>query len=168
MGIFDGHHFRDIKCRDKTSVDIDHAAEFKMSTDEFFAQIQPNKVFDIIYIDANHNYDYVLRDFNNSVKHLNKKGLLFVHDMIPPNEEHTKEYYCGDAFKLLYFIQHHTDIEWYSMRTDYGLTLFINPECLLPDDNIKYISYSDFMNHLDLKRVIQPLDIMEKAKGVIT
>ena len=38
LGVRDGLHFQDIKCKVKTSVDISCPADFKMSTDEFFEQ----------------------------------------------------------------------------------------------------------------------------------
>jgi hypothetical protein len=72
LGVNDNINFYQIKCKDKFSVDMNGQAMFTGTTDKFFEEFSKNKKFDIIFIDANHNYDYVLRDFNNSIDHASK------------------------------------------------------------------------------------------------
>lgn len=55
-----------------------------LSSDDFFAQ--NNKKFDVIFIDGHHEYEYVRRDFFNSIDSLNEGGYVIIHDCNPPNE----------------------------------------------------------------------------------
>lgn len=68
LGILCGTNFQSLMIENKQSVDI-IAYSIKpthlMKTDDFFDQ---NKdIFDIIYIDADHEYNQVIKDYNNSV-----------------------------------------------------------------------------------------------------
>ena len=76
--------------------------------------------FDVVFIDGMHQVEYVINDFNNSVKHLNKNGKIVLDDIIPLNLDEqkkipTKHYYddgvlktsvpwTGDVWKILYHI----------------------------------------------------------------
>jgi hypothetical protein len=59
---------------------LDNINKIKSTSDNFFAK---NKsMFDFIYIDGNHKFDYVLRDCENAWKFLNKGGFLACDDYI--------------------------------------------------------------------------------------
>jgi hypothetical protein len=47
-------------------------------SDDFF--LKNNETFDVIYIDGHHKYDYVKRDFINSMNCLKKNGILICDD----------------------------------------------------------------------------------------
>jgi predicted O-methyltransferase YrrM len=53
-----------------------------MTTDNFFEQ-EKNRgvVYDIVFIDADHSYEGVRKDFANAQKHLNDGGLIVFHDI---------------------------------------------------------------------------------------
>lgn len=51
-----------------------------LRTDDFFAQNL--ETFDIIYVDAFHRYDYLIKDAINSFKFLNKGGILIFDDFM--------------------------------------------------------------------------------------
>ena len=67
-----------------------------------------------------HQAEYVLRDFNNSVKCLNKGGLIFLDDVLPINEREQhkvpikhayengilkyREPWTGDVWKFVYYL----------------------------------------------------------------
>ena len=123
LGIYKGITFGTVEAKRKVSVDLHQPAMFQMLTDDYFAQLDPNEKFDAIYIDANHNFDFVVRDFNNSVEHLNKDGIIFVHDLVPPTIKDTVPEICEDGFKLLCWA-FDEDIEFYTLDGDYGLTVF--------------------------------------------
>ncbi len=54
--------------------------KIKSTSDNFFSK---NKImFDFIYIDGNHKFDYVFRDCENAWKFLNKDGFLVCDDYI--------------------------------------------------------------------------------------
>jgi len=130
LGIYDGVNFGVVGAKDKVSVDAHHPADFRGSTDAFFAQLPEGKKFDVVYIDADHSWRAVVRDFNNVLKHLAPGGLVFVHDLIPGTEELTAKHFCGDGFKVLHHIltNQASDYEMCSLDSDYGMTLFVSPK----------------------------------------
>jgi len=72
---------------------------YNMSTDNFF--IQNEKSFDMIFIDADHSYESVKKDFNNSLKILNRGGIIILHDTDPESDSLFSKGYCGDAYKIV-------------------------------------------------------------------
>ena len=72
---------------------------YKMSTDDFFKQNK--KTFDMIFIDADHKYRSVKKDFENSIKILNTGGIILLHDTDPENDSLFNDGYCGDCYKIV-------------------------------------------------------------------
>lgn len=60
---------------------------YKMTSDDFFASIPPNKMYDIIFIDGLHHEEQVGRDIINSLKHLRNGGIIVCHDCLPESYE---------------------------------------------------------------------------------
>ena len=58
---------------------------YRKTSDEFF-ETYPNKKYDIIFIDGLHLEEQCDRDVRNSLSHLNKGGIVVVHDCLPINE----------------------------------------------------------------------------------
>lgn len=52
---------------------------FNSTTDEFF--IKNRDTYDCIFIDADHSYEGVRKDYENSIKILNKNGVIIFHDI---------------------------------------------------------------------------------------
>jgi len=52
---------------------------FNVTTDEFFKSNE--QMYDCIFIDADHDYECVKRDYENSLKFVNKGGFLIFHDI---------------------------------------------------------------------------------------
>lgn len=90
-----------IRCDFISSVDInkinDVFPSFVGTTNDFFKN--NTKTFDVIYIDADHEENAVINDFNNSVKCLNEDGIILMHDVGPLTEESTSMYAHGTAYK---------------------------------------------------------------------
>ena len=70
--------------------------DFLGTTDDFFKQ--NTRTFDVIYIDAFHEYSQVNKDFENAVKVLNPDGIIFMHDVGPENLDNTKQTASGTAY----------------------------------------------------------------------
>lgn len=83
--------------QDKEGIDF-----YQMTTDEFFKKNKKN--FDIIFIDANHKFEQVQKDFDNSLKILNKFGIIILHDTDPIIEELMGDSYCSDSYKIVDYI----------------------------------------------------------------
>jgi SAM-dependent methyltransferase len=176
LGIYDGLNFGSIRCKNKVSVDAKFKADFNGTTDVFFKSLNSDDKFDIIYIDACHQWDYVVRDFNNSLKHLSPGGLILVHDLIPDNEMLTAPHFCGDAYKILGHIlkNQREDYKMYSQNSDYGLTIFVNPTkqiVVAPDMvNLSYLDFKELLhNHRlysrdELQKILKKLELRPEEK----
>jgi len=93
------------------------------TTDKFFEHF--NEKPDVIFVDANHNFESVKKDFINSIKVLNEDGTIFIHDT-DPNSPHllTKDY-CEDSYKIIDWIkENYKDLDVMTLPVDEpGLTL---------------------------------------------
>jgi predicted O-methyltransferase YrrM len=111
------------------SVDIkdlrkEKVGEFHMkTTDEFFTTF--NEKIDVIFIDADHNFESVKKDFKNSVKLLNKYGMIILHDTDPMEEMYLNPNYCGDSYKMDEWIrENYTEFDIMTLPlTQAGLTI---------------------------------------------
>jgi hypothetical protein len=164
LGVFDNKNFNSINCKEKFSVDVNGNALFTGTTDQYFSSIDKSKRFDIIFIDANHDYEFVLRDFNNSINHANKWVIL--HDMIPPALKYTRSKFCSDSFRLLMYLIKETKFEIYSMNNNFGLTFVRMPtENINPPNsysNISYYEFVEFINNVKLYSDEEIINILRK------
>ena len=118
LGVGVGYCLHNIsKIVDKAvGVDIIDNREFKsgefyqMKTDEFFEK--NNDKFDLIFIDANSEFGYVKKDFENSLKILNPRGIIIIDDSDPLYEYLTSSSRCGDTYKIADYIrQNHYELD---------------------------------------------------------
>lgn len=146
LGVAGMGNFNSIKAAQKMSVDTNGNAQFTGTTDEYFSTAGDVR-FDIIFIDANHDYDYVLRDYNNSVVRCNR--WLLMHDMVPPNQGHTSNALCSDSYKLLYHLAKYEKFTMYTMNTNYGFTLVRMPAApVTPGPEIRDLPWEKFQEFL--------------------
>lgn len=127
LGIFNGDHFRTVNAKTKTSVDLNHPADYVMTTDDYFKQLDPSVKFDLVYIDADHDCRSVQKDFNNCLDHLSSTGSIFLHDLYPENENLTRPEYCDNAFIFLDSAIKTGYKNIFTLDADYGVTLFYRP-----------------------------------------
>jgi hypothetical protein len=93
------------------------------STDSFFEHF--NESVDVVFIDADHNFESVKKDFKNSVKLLNKYGMIILHDTDPMEEMYLNPIYCGDSYKMDEWIrENYTEFDIMTLPlTQAGLTI---------------------------------------------
>jgi hypothetical protein len=111
LGIYDGYNISQVKnyCDYCLGVDIVdyrrfHNFEFRLSTtDDFFKN--NTEFFDIIFIDADHNFEAVKKDFINSLNILNKFGIIMLHDTDPMSEFYLDPGQCNDSYKMIDWLQ---------------------------------------------------------------
>ena len=133
IGVRDGECIRKILCANKHGVDPYKACvevTHHMTSDEFF-QNHCNKTYDIIFIDGNHDSDYVCRDLNNSLKVLSPNGSIVMHDCFPQKKEHACKYreivdpsiWNGDSFKVINsIVKNYTEIlSAHAINIDHGV-----------------------------------------------
>jgi len=105
----------DSRCRKYT-------AFFLGTTDEFF---KTNVfTFDMVFIDANHNYEQVKRDLDSSLKILTPQGTIILHDTDPANVKLLGEGYCSDSYKILQDLRNNDRVDFVTLpMNEAGLTI---------------------------------------------
>lgn len=156
IGIFNGKNYEQINCKLKECCDITNKyysnITYVMPSDEMFAKMPVDKKYDIIFIDGMHDEEFVDRDIVNSLKHLNKGGVILLHDVIPYLSNMQVEYECydgkiqwtGNVWKSIVKLVN-KNIEYYTLfNRDYGLGIIKymdNPYKLNLDNEKTHIRY---------------------------
>ena len=139
--------FNRVYCENKDSVDpgvefSKNPVKYPHTSDEFFNKLDngdldkdPNYKWDVIFIDGLHVSEQVLKDVNNSLKHLNPKGYVLLHDCNPPEIFYAREdYYVngqqrpwnGTVWKVIYYLRACTDLDVCTVDTDWGVGIVRN------------------------------------------
>ena len=89
------------------------------------------KNFDCIFIDGLHEYKQVRKDIINSLKFLNKNGIIILHDCLPPSISHqrvprTRYTWNGDVWKAIVELRTWSNVDTYTVLADQGLGIIIN------------------------------------------
>lgn len=112
------------------------ATVFTGTSDDFF-KITPFTPIAVGFIDGDHNYEFVKRDFDNMFSLMVDNGYIFIHDMYPPTKEYLSEHRCGDGYRLRQYLEYREDVDiftfpWGAMGV--GLTMVRK----LPEDQPYY------------------------------
>ncbi len=159
LGVDRNATFKAINSKDKESVDMRQECNptYCMTTAEFFQQNE--KRYDIVFIDANHDIDFVVHDYIWSRKIANK--LIVMHDMYPPSEELTHTSRCSDSYKFLAY-WHSKGYDYTTLNADYGLTFLLPSFPVLMRKDVPNTSYRDFIN-MNV-RLLNESEIIENLK----
>lgn len=159
IGHFAGECFNAVEIAIKESVDPDPNTKptHILTSDDYFKSSK--NTFDIIFIDGLHECNQVYRDIKNSLNHLNKGGVIVMHDCHPNSEacqRHSEIYpggeWTGDCWKAFVKSRAELPYEMYVWDHDWGCGVIdTNKEKLsntsaLPTDMEKMM-YSDFVKH---------------------
>jgi hypothetical protein len=159
---------------------------FEETSDDFFAKRKDLiKQLDVVLVDGLHTYRASLLDALNSLKYLNKDGIIIFHDCLPPNRAAamptelfptkkekrsipgwTNEW-CGDVYKTIIYLRKAFPevLDALVVDTDYGLGILrpkvkLNPTDLKIDEalfeEINKIDYDQLM--ADTKNLINLKD----------
>ena len=159
LGVGDAVNFGRINCISKMSVDINGRGLYHGTTDAFFAALPVGEKWDFIFIDANHDYEFVLNDFNHAVLHCNH--WILIHDMIPPSKRFTAQRFCSDSYRLLYFLLTQTAFDVYCLNEDMGLTFIRMPvEPVHPAPRFERLGFESFQKHMQNVRLYSPAEIV--------
>lgn len=135
--------FNKIRCEVKLGVDpgvefVANPVDYKMTSDQFFSELDSSKLdldpetkWDLIFIDGLHLANQVLRDIQNSIKHLEQSGFIVIHDCNPPTQFHARENYQvdgqyypwnGTVWKVIYYLRtHRPDLDICVLDIDWGV-----------------------------------------------
>lgn len=94
-------------CKEVWGVDInfyqndDPKFKFYQMTTRDFAEVlkEKNPIIDMAFIDACHQSDVVVQDFDDLFPYMIDDGLIFLHDTYPMDEQYTNPMYCNDCWK---------------------------------------------------------------------
>ena len=90
------------------------------TTDVFFGKKTSGR-FNLIFIDANHDYKNVKKDFYNSLGVLAEDGIIILHDTYAPDKESAP--HCKDAWKIQEELRNDKCIQFINLPFYYGLTI---------------------------------------------
>jgi hypothetical protein len=142
--------FVHINCDKKVGVDPDQSCKttHNITSDAYFASY--NDKFDIILIDGLHEAHQVTKDIENSLKILNKGGVIVMHDCLPTSKEMQQVpriagEWTGDVWKAFVNAREtHTDLDMFVANTDYGvgiITRAITPKKFTVGEELTYENF---------------------------
>lgn len=147
-------NFNKIKCEYKVSVDPDPNAhaDFQMTSDEFFLNVNTEGGYDLVFIDGLHHADQVKKDFENSLKVLSPNGFIVIHDCNPLKEEHTivprpteRGHWQGSVYKFIIEELHLYYKKYKTVDIDCGCGVWNNSgEDILKDGNYPINNWDSF------------------------
>jgi len=180
IGVDTGRNFFYVRSADKYAVDPEFkwsafsrirrtiinpynllAKFYPTTSDEFFAQqagaIFSERKIDVCLVDGMHEYEFALRDIENSVKHLKDDGVIVVHDCNPTSRESACSFkdrvpgreWNGDVWKAIVHIRSlRNDLNVFVLDCDHGLGIITKkqPENMLSiaKDQIANLSFEEF------------------------
>ena len=112
--------------------------------------------FDLIFIDGLHHYKQVKKDITNSLKILNKGGVILMHDCMPRNYFYqavprSQYNWNGDTYKAFLEIRTKDDYDSYCCYADEGIGVILkrkNKNKLNLDlKNFGKLNYNDYANN---------------------
>lgn len=145
VGVQEGKVLRFVAVPHKVGVDPDptSAATLHRTSDDYFADLDPDVRFDLIFIDGLHLAEQVEKDVENALRHLTPGGVIVLHDCDPPTErsaqrEINPSLWCGDVWKAWVKIRARFP-QSFTVDTDLGLGVIpphsqpVEPTVRLPE-----------------------------------
>lgn len=80
-------------------LDPNRTVFFPKESDKMFEQIKDARIA-LAFIDGDHRYEQVKKDFDNLWPLLVENGYVFIHDTYPPGSDWLDENHCGTVYKL--------------------------------------------------------------------
>jgi len=99
------------------------------TTDDFFNHVDllTTKMFDLIFIDADHRYHGSCRDIFRSFGLLKDGGTMVLHDVLPknvreaiPKKENNSNAWCGEVWRNWVEFRRFKNVVSYVVNTDHG------------------------------------------------
>lgn len=168
IGTHKGRTFLPLDCKSKTAVDPNFKfsipffikwlykkpsnlknRNFDMTSNAFFdkksSYLRKNGPLDLVFIDGLHTFEASFKDVLNTLKYVNPKGTIVLHDCYPPTKASAnpavslKEAakmnipdwegsWCGDVWKTIVYLRefYKSELEIFVLNTDLGLGVIKN------------------------------------------
>lgn len=148
----------------KVGVDWKKGGTVRMSSDEFFKT--NTQKFDVIFIDGNHDYEFVKRDVYNSLNCLNKNGIIIMHDMLPQFEISTQDRYMGTVWRSSFDLIAEPNLIFKIVKIDCGCGVILPGKQKIKQFELKgddLNTWNDYTKHFDKL----PLVSYEEIKTIL-
>lgn len=164
IGVQHGHNIAKVEAPVKIGVDPDHRANatVKLTSDDYFKLT--TETFDLIFIDGLHHSDQVRKDFDNSLLHLRKGGIIVLHDTCPESEDLTSVpriksgRWLGDVYKFICELNEYDGIDFRTLDSDNGITIVWRDE--KKGFDVPAITWEYFERNRHLLRVAEFYEII--------
>ena len=151
--------FSQINIENKVGVDPVSGGNIRLTSDEFFKK--NTDFFDLIFIDGLHEYSQIKKDIINSLKVLNPKGIILIHDCMPLSYldqaiPRGQRKWNGDVWKSIVELRTRNDVFTCVGCFDQGIGMILNRKSnqileLSEDYNFQFkdLSYENYYNNFD-------------------
>ena len=162
IGCDNDKNFSQINIENKIGVDPLKGGTLRMTSDDFFKENKKN--FDIIFLDGLHTYEQTIQDIDNSLKCINKDGVILIHDCLPKkiwNQIVPRIYghWNGDVWKAIVHSRTYDYADTFTCKADHGIGLIFkrkNSDQLILTKNFKDLKFADYYNNH--KRFMNTID----------
>ena len=151
--------FSKVVIENKVGVDPVSGGNIRLTSDEYFSK--NTDFFDLIFIDGLHEYSQVKKDIVNSLKVLNPKGIILIHDCMPLSYldqaiPRGQRKWNGDVWKSIVELRTRNDVFTCVGCFDQGIGMILNRKNdqileLSEDYNFQFkdLSYENYYNNFD-------------------
>ena len=169
IGCDNDENFSKVIIENKVGVDPLKGGTLRMTSDEFFKNNK--RKFDIIFLDGLHTYEQTIKDINNSLKFINDKGVILIHDCLPKkiwNQIVPRLYghWNGDVWKAIVEARTFNHVETFTCVADHGLGVILkkkNKDILnIKNTDFKKLKFSEYYNNH--KEFMKPVTFDELKK----
>jgi len=102
-----------------------NAEVYTGKSDDFFKDVKFTPIA-CAFIDGDHLFEAVYKDFYNTLELMVDDGVIFLHDTLPPDETWHSENKCGTVYKLRELLDKDDKFDIFSFKNtamDVGLTM---------------------------------------------
>lgn len=104
-----------------------------MSTQLYLQSLEEGvDVFDLVFIDADHDIASVLSDLRGVLPFVANDGIVALHDTYPKDVGFTQAGYCGSAYKIAAYWKEFSGIEFVTLPVHPGLTIIRKRKAQVP------------------------------------
>ena len=105
---------------------------FRTASERFFDALEPDRTFDVIFIDGDHSFAQSRRDVDRALGHLAPDGVILVHDCNPPTAASASPDsadarggpWCGEVYKTIVELRaRRPDLAVETIPADFGIGL---------------------------------------------
>lgn len=145
--------------------------KFEVDSDNFFAELERDKKYDIIFIDGLHYNKQIDKDIINSLKHLKDDGIIMLHDCNPTKKfmqdiPRRSSQWTGDGWKSVFKLRClRSDLNVFVVNCDFGCGVIRKgkQELYNIDDDIQnYLNWDYFDKNR--KKILNLISVEEYKK----